>query len=1201
MRAGNVFQCAISNAGSQYQASGYQYRDPYGRVYTIGSDGTLQSLKDLNGNTLTVGPGGITSSTGLNIPFVRDAQGRITQITDATGNNVYKYVYDPASGNLSTVTLPGIANPTTYAYDTTCEPPAVAFPNPTHLLTCEKDPVGNTGSTTYYTDGKLKSITDAANQTTSYVYDVANLKTTVTNPDGGTVVTVADAYGMPTSVTESLTSTTSRTRSYTYDASHNKTSEANPLGQITLFGYDSGGFLTSKKDPAPLNFLWTIVNNSVGGPVSIKDPVNPAQTLTYDNNFNPASITDSIGQVAAFTYTAQGLPQTLVDANGNTSSYLYDAFGNRTRVTDQINRATNTVYNNMGWMTSQTDPRLNATQFGYDALGRKTSMTDSYGKITSYVYDGNNNKTSETNARGFTTTYQYDAVNRMTKVTYPDASFKTYTYDFRGNKVTEVDQLGRTTKYVYDLAGQMTSMTVAFGTADAATTSYTYDLAGRKLTQTDPRGNLTTNTYDEAGRMTSMKDGVGNLTHYGYDGKGQRTSMIDAKNRTTAYAFDARGRVTSTLTPDGKTVSKTYDGMGSVTSVTDEDGRTTSYTYDGARQLTQVKDALNQLTIFGYDPSGNKTSQQDANNHTTTYVYDKLNRRTSRKLPAGQMETMGYDEVGNKTSYIDFNGKTTTYGYDTLNRLLSKTPDASFAAAPIRFTYTLTGKRASMVDPTGTTTYTYTNRDQVLKKTTPQGALSYAYDLSGNVASVLSSNTNGTSVGYSWDADNRLSSVTDNRTSGVTNYTYDQTSQLSTMQYPNTVKHAYGYDTRDRTTSLGVTAGATTLASYGQVFGASGHKTNVTESSGRAPAYQYDQIWRLTQESITGDPVAANNGVLTYGLDPVGNRLSLTSTLGALPNQTFSFDLDDRLQSDIYDANGNTLTSGSNTYAYQFEDRLTNFNNGAVTMVYDGDGNRVIRTTGGTTVRYLIDEKTPTGYMQIAEELLGGSVVVQFTYGSMRISQNRAGAVSYYGYDSGASVRELIDGSGTTTDSYSYDAFGNTVAQTGPTTNEFLYRGEQFDAFLGLYNLRARYYKPITGRFLTADKLGTGAVISACDCKYLRTHLPVHHSYRYGRANPVGWIDPTGNSDLIETSLTSVLASPRKIIAVALIGVLFVETIHELVECVLHMLESIPPEDGPEVAPALSPILCIGHEHQEFLDPTENPLGPTVWRQPWMP
>ena len=88
LHVGNVWECAINNSGQIYQATGYQYTDPYGRIYTLASDGTLQSIQDLNNNTLTITPNGITSSNGLNVPFVRDSQGRITQITDTLGNQL---------------------------------------------------------------------------------------------------------------------------------------------------------------------------------------------------------------------------------------------------------------------------------------------------------------------------------------------------------------------------------------------------------------------------------------------------------------------------------------------------------------------------------------------------------------------------------------------------------------------------------------------------------------------------------------------------------------------------------------------------------------------------------------------------------------------------------------------------------------------------------------------------------------------------------------------------------------------------------------------------------------------------------------------------------------------------------------------------------------------------------------------------------
>ncbi len=59
------------------------------------------------------------------------------------------------------------------------------------------------------------------------------------------------------------------------------------------------------------------------------------------------------------------------------------------------------------------------------------------------------------------------------------------------------------------------------------------------------------------------------------------------------------------------------------------------------------------------------------------------------------------------------------------------------------------------------------------------------------------------------------------------------------------------------------------------------------------------------------------------------------------------------------------------------------------------------------------------------------------------------------------------------TDSYEYDAFGNKVASTGTTPNNYLYRGEQYDPDLNLYYLRARYYNQFAGRFLNVDPLAS--------------------------------------------------------------------------------------------------------------------------------
>src|SRR6185503_19967691 len=159
----------------------FAYTDAFGRVYTMTGDGKLQSIKDLNGNLLTFGPSGITSSAGgLNVPFARDQQGRITQITDPNGK-IYQYGYD-AAGDLTTVTLPGTTTPVNNTY------------NADHFFLSSTEPRGNPEATsTYHADGRLASITDAVGNTTRYDYDLAENKTIITNPDVGIVTRKFDA------------------------------------------------------------------------------------------------------------------------------------------------------------------------------------------------------------------------------------------------------------------------------------------------------------------------------------------------------------------------------------------------------------------------------------------------------------------------------------------------------------------------------------------------------------------------------------------------------------------------------------------------------------------------------------------------------------------------------------------------------------------------------------------------------------------------------------------------------------------------------------------------------------------------------------------------------------------------------------------------------------------------------------------------
>jgi RHS repeat-associated protein len=176
---------------------------------------------------------------------------------------------------------------------------------------------------------------------------------------------------------------------------------------------------------------------------------------------------------------------------------------------------------------------------------------------------------------------------------------------------------------------------------------------------------------------------------------------------------------------------------------------------------------------------------------------------------------------------------------------------------------------------------------------------------------------------------------------------------------------------------------------------------------------------------------------------------------------------------------------------------------GAVSILYDGDGNRVAKTVGGVTTNYLVDDLNPTGYAQVIEEVSGGTVQREYTYGLQRISENQPVSgiwtSSVYGYDGGGSVRQLTNLSGAVTDTYNYDAFGNLLNSTGTTPNNYLYRGEQYDPDLNLYYLRARYYNPATGRFMSRDPQD-GELKEPASL----------HKYLYAKGDPVNLKDPTG-------------------------------------------------------------------------------------------
>ena len=104
-------------------------------------------------------------------------------------------------------------------------------------------------------------------------------------------------------------------------------------------------------------------------------------------------------------------------------------------------------------------------------------------------------------------------------------------------------------------------------------------------------------------------------------------------------------------------------------------------------------------------------------------------------------------------------------------------------------------------------------------------------------------------------------------------------------------------------------------------------------------------------------------------------------------------------------------------------------------------------------------------------------------------------------------------------------ALGLRAGWTGNRVRSFC-SGEQFDSDLSLYYLRARYYNPNTGRFLSRDPLEGDP-----------TDPQSLHKYLYAGGDPVNRIDPSGRADSIETIFTiTVIATPTEVALSALAG-----------------------------------------------------------------
>jgi RHS repeat-associated protein len=705
------------------------------RKYTYDSNGFTASQTDWNGNLTSYVNDAHGQPTTIN-EAVGTPQARSTTITYhatfhlplkiVTPGLITSYTYD-ANGQVltkilaDTTTTSGQTRTWTYTWSN-------------FLLASVQTPRTDVkGLTTFIYDGSgaLTARTNALGQTTKVTQHLP----------GGLPQTTVDTNGVTTNLTYDprqrlLSSTVATaagplTTSYSYDAAGNRLSVTLPDGSAIANTYDAAHRLTGVTDLFNASVSYTL--DALGG--------------RTQSNIADASATLQLKHSAKFDSLGRLLQD--IGAAGQTTNIAYDSNSNALTVTDPLSHATQRAFDPLNRPIAITDPAGGVTTTSYDAHNRPTGVTDSNGGVTTYVYDGfgdviqrvspdsgttvyrydlDGNLAQRVDGAGAATNYTYDALDRVKTVSYPaDAAENVaYTYDqgaFGIGRLTAVADAAGTLTRSYDERGNLLKET-RIGGAAKLVTIYTYDPADRVASITYPSGWTAAYTRDAMGRTTAVTAqppgpaiSVPVLATAAYQPFGPINALTLGNGVAESRSFDLDYRLTG-LADTGaaalQNLTYAYDAANNVSSIIDgvTAGNSQTFGYDALDRLTSAAGGYGSFG-YTYDSVGNRLSQTSAG-AAATYSYAAGSNQLTAITATGVPQAIGYDKAGNVTNFSPANAL-----YNQAGQLATVMAGNNLIA---RYTYDAFGRRLARVGAvTATTLYQYDQSTHLLEETDGQG------------------------------------------------------------------------------------------------------------------------------------------------------------------------------------------------------------------------------------------------------------------------------------------------------------------------------------------------------------------------------------------------------------------------------------------------------------------------------------------------
>jgi YD repeat-containing protein len=766
---------------------------------------------------------------------------------------------------------------------------------------------------------------------------------------------------------------------------------------VYVYSSDASGFLLEQDNydfgqGAPGSLLKKTIYSqaslgaikSLAKTITVKDGNNNTISLTT-NNFDETSP----GLVSSASFSPP-VPQhtSITNPRGNLTSvqrWLNTTGGNVT---------TSTQYYDTGVPYTTTDPNhaggAATTAYSYSSsfgYAYPTQVTNALGQKTANNYDANTGvQISTTDPNNQVTTFTYDNMTRPTQTSYPDGGQTGICYTDEGGSCTKS---GPPFSVVTN-----TKVTNSFSKVKAIVTD-TQGRVSQVQANSDPAGvDYVDTTYDSIGQTHSVSN--------------PHRSSSSPTDGTTTYKYDALSRITEIDEQDGSKITASYTG--NCTTVTDEANKTRKSCTDGLGRISSLWEdpsGLNYKTTYTYNVLDNLLSVTQSGSRPRSFVYDSLSRLTQATNPESGTVNYMYDANGNAITKTDGRGITTNYSpsdlpIDALNRVRKKT--YSNGDPSVTYTYDGSGclgqascynvgRRTGMVDAAGSEAWSYDKMGRVavdqrttnnVTKTTTYSTSSTPYNYDGSIAQL--NYPSGRIITYAPNAAGQSVSAVDtaNNVNYATLAAYAPHGALSSLLNGANVLSTWYYNNRLQPCRIAVnSSGAAPIScpdsahtgnvldlTYGFNSGSSdngnvstitNNLTKNTPSTDRSQSFTYDVLNRVATAATV-----ATTGTMCwgeqYGYDAWGNLLlmsGISPTYNGCTQESglsISVNSNNRIGTSgySYDNSGNLIGAppAGTAYTFNAEGEMTQATNSTIIdYVYDGDGKRVEKTSGGAAYK----------------------------------------------------------------------------------------------------------------------------------------------------------------------------------------------------------------------------------------------------------